>query len=136
MAGRVYRSRKQRMIAGVAGGLAEYFEVDVTLIRLLWVLVALCVGGGLVAYLIAWLLIPERPQRMPGDAFEEPPPLRERRLCRSRRRRVLGGVAGGLAEFLGTDVVLVRLAWVLLALCGGTGILAYIVAWIIMPEEP
>jgi phage shock protein C len=48
------------MIAGVAGGLAEYFGVDVILVRLLWVLVFF-MGGGFLIYLIAWLIIPENP---------------------------------------------------------------------------
>jgi phage shock protein C len=47
------------MIAGVAGGIAEYFNVDVSIIRLLWVLAIFAVGGGLLAYIIAWIIIPE-----------------------------------------------------------------------------
>lgn len=59
---RLYRSRKERMIAGVAGGLAEYFEVDPTIIRLVWALL-LIPGGlpGLLSYLICWIVIPEEP---------------------------------------------------------------------------
>jgi phage shock protein C len=56
---RVYRSRKYRVIAGVAGGLAEYFNVDVVLVRLLWVISIFAGGGGVLAYIIAWIVIPE-----------------------------------------------------------------------------
>lgn len=56
---RLARSKKQRIIGGVAGGLAEYFEVDVVLVRLLWVLAAFVGGGGVLAYIIAWIIIPE-----------------------------------------------------------------------------
>ncbi len=59
-----------------------------------------------------------------------------KKLYRSRRERILGGVAGGLAEYFDVDVTLVRLAWVMVALAGGFGLLAYIAAWVIMPEEP
>lgn len=59
-----------------------------------------------------------------------------RRLYRSDRDRILGGVAGGIAEYFDVDPTLVRLVWVLLGLAGGSGILAYIIAWIIIPEEP
>lgn len=59
-----------------------------------------------------------------------------RRLYRSDRDRILGGVAGGIAEYFDVDPTLVRLAWVLLGLMGGSGIPAYIIAWIIIPEEP
>lgn len=48
---------------------------------------------------------------------------------------MLGGVAGGLAEYLNTDPTLIRLLMVLFTFAGGAGLLVYIVAWIIMPEE-
>lgn len=53
------RSRRERIIAGVAGGIAEYFDVDPLLVRLGFVVLALAGGGGVVIYLIAWLIIPE-----------------------------------------------------------------------------
>ena len=56
---RLYRSKTNRIIAGVCGGLGDYFKVDPTLIRLLWVLLTLSGGAGLVAYIIAWAIIPE-----------------------------------------------------------------------------
>ena len=56
-----------------------------------------------------------------------------RRLLKSRADRMLDGVCGGVAEYFGLDSTLVRLAWVLLALVGGMGILLYIAAMIIMP---
>lgn len=59
-----------------------------------------------------------------------------RRLLRSRDERVLGGVCGGIGEYLGVDPVLIRLAAVLLVFAGGAGVIAYIVAWIVIPEEP
>jgi phage shock protein PspC (stress-responsive transcriptional regulator) len=49
-----------RLVAGVAAGLADYFGVDVTLVRVIWAIVA-CFGGfGVIAYLAAWLIIPEQ----------------------------------------------------------------------------
>ncbi|MDD3041893.1 MAG: PspC domain-containing protein [Methanosarcinaceae archaeon] len=58
----LYRSKKNRMIAGVCGGIAEYFDIDPTIVRLLWVLfVFLGVGAGIPAYIIAWVIIPEEP---------------------------------------------------------------------------
>ncbi len=67
-----------------------------------------------------------------------PPPQVEqpRRLMRSREDRVVGGVAGGLGAYFGIDPVIVRLVFVVLALAGGGGILAYIIAWIVIPEAP
>ena len=56
----LYRSKKQRMLGGVAGGIAEYFDVDPTLIRLLWVLAIFGWGAGILAYIVAWIIIPEK----------------------------------------------------------------------------
>jgi len=57
-------------------------------------------------------------------------------LTRPRHPRVLGGVCSGLALHYGWDVIVVRLLWAFCVLFGGTGILAYIIAWIVIPEEP
>ena len=58
---RLYRSKDERMLAGVCGGIGEYLEVDPTLIRLVAVLLALAGGPGVIAYIILWLVVPERP---------------------------------------------------------------------------
>ena len=59
MSKRLYRSKKEKMIAGVCGGMAEYFNIDPTLIRLGWVLFCAMGGSGIVAYIIAAIIIPE-----------------------------------------------------------------------------
>ncbi|HEX7225131.1 MAG TPA: PspC domain-containing protein [Candidatus Limnocylindria bacterium] len=60
-----------------------------------------------------------------------------RRLYRSRTDSIIGGVAAGLADYLGADPALVRVAWALIAIItGGAGIVAYVVAWIVVPEAP
>ena len=63
---KLYRSRSQRMVAGVCGGLAEYFNVDATLIRVLFLVLAVVGGSGLVIYLLMWIIVP--------DARKMPPP--------------------------------------------------------------
>ena len=60
---RLYRSKKERIIAGVCGGIAEYFNVDPTLVRLAWVVLALGWGTGVLAYIIAWIIVPENPKQ-------------------------------------------------------------------------
>jgi phage shock protein C len=54
-------SRTDKKIAGVCGGFAEYLDMDPTLVRLIWVIMALCVGWGVVGYLVAWIVMPEAP---------------------------------------------------------------------------
>ena len=58
-----------------------------------------------------------------------------KRLYRSRKDKILGGVCGGIANYLGVDPVIIRFVWILFALAYGTGIIAYIIAWIIIPQE-
>ncbi|MRR32246.1 PspC domain-containing protein [bacterium] len=58
---RLYRSRTDRVIAGVCGGIARYFNADPTLIRLLFVLGLILVGGTFWAYIIMMIVIPEEP---------------------------------------------------------------------------
>lgn len=61
MSKKLYRSQTNRKIAGVCGGLGEYMNLDPTVVRLIWVLLVFCAGTGLLAYLIAALIIPENP---------------------------------------------------------------------------
>jgi len=57
---RLYRSKKSRIIGGVCGGIGEYFDVDPVLIRLLWLILVFGFGTGVLAYIIAWIIIPEK----------------------------------------------------------------------------
>ena len=60
---RLYRSNTDKILAGVCGGLGEYFDVDPTLVRLLWVIVSVFMAGigGVIAYVLAWLIVPRKP---------------------------------------------------------------------------
>ncbi len=64
------------------------------------------------------------------------PAAPRRKLARSRTDKKIAGVCGGFAEYLDMDATLVRLLWIMLVFVGGWGLIAYIVAWIITPEEP
>jgi phage shock protein PspC (stress-responsive transcriptional regulator) len=67
MTRQLYRSRRNAVIAGVCGGLGEYFDVDPVLVRIIW-LIALFSGIGVILYFLCWLLIPQRPL---GQKVEE-----------------------------------------------------------------
>lgn len=62
--------------------------------------------------------------------------MEPKRLFRSRTDRVLGGVCGGIGKYFSIDPVLVRVGWAVLFFFGGAGLIAYIISWIIIPEEP
>lgn len=59
----------------------------------------------------------------------------EKKLYRIEEGKMLAGVCGGIAEYFNLDPTLIRLAWVVFSVCGGSGVLAYIIAAIIMPTK-
>jgi phage shock protein C len=70
---RLRRSRTERMIAGVCGGIAEYLNVDPTIVRLIWVLIAFLAGAGVLLYIIMWIIMPldmpEPPAQPPAQRY-------------------------------------------------------------------
>ena len=65
---RLVRPRVGRAIAGVCAGVAAYFDIDVTVVRLVWLLVGIMTGIGLLSYPIAWIVIPEEPLMLSAPA--------------------------------------------------------------------
>ena len=59
---KLYRSMADKKLCGVCGGIGEYFEVDSTLIRLLWVIFTFCGGAGLLAYIVCAIIVPQQKQ--------------------------------------------------------------------------
>jgi phage shock protein PspC (stress-responsive transcriptional regulator) len=130
---RLTRSRTEGKVAGVCAGIANYFDVDVVLVRAAWVVFSIVPGaviGGVLAYIAAWLIIPE-----PAGAE---PLAHGRRLTRSTTDAKIAGVCGGVAEYFGVDATPIRLLWVILSiLCGAIigGVIAYLIAWVIIPKR-
>src|SRR5437588_9483783 len=94
---RLVRRSSVGRVAGVCAGIAEYLDTDVTLVRLAWVVLSIVPGaffGGIIAYLAAWIVMPDAPGAEPAAAPAG------RRLTRSVIDRKLGGVCGGIAEYL------------------------------------
>ena len=60
----------------------------------------------------------------------------EKRLYRSTNNKMIAGVCGGVAEYFGLDPALVRLGWIVFCALGGSGVLAYIIAAIVIPKAP
>jgi phage shock protein PspC (stress-responsive transcriptional regulator) len=129
---RLTRLPAEGRIAGVCAGIAEYLGVDVTLIRILWLTLSIIPGsiiGGVVAYAVAWLVMPE------GAAAH----VAERRLMRSTTDRKIAGVCGGLAEYFGVEATPIRVLWVVVSLIPPVfcaGVVAYVAAWLILPKSP
>ncbi|MBS3137705.1 PspC domain-containing protein [Candidatus Woesearchaeota archaeon] len=59
---RLYRSKSDKVLGGVCAGIANYFEIDPVLVRLIWaIFTLLSMGLGIIAYIIAWIIVPEEP---------------------------------------------------------------------------
>ena len=130
---KLYRDTKRKLIGGVAAGLAHYFGIDPLWVRLIIIVLffnlviwAPVSGAILIAYIIMWIVVPS------SEQLEEDKSLKK--MFRSSEERVLGGVASGLAAYFGTDITLIRVLFVITTLLGGTGLILYIVLWIITPE--
>ena len=65
---RLVRPREGRKVAGVCLGIAEYFDIDVTIIRLVTLITAIATGVGFIGYLVAWIVMPEEPYLLPSQA--------------------------------------------------------------------
>ena len=59
---RLYRSRKDKILAGICGGVGKYLDIDPIIIRLIFIVLLLTVGSGILIYLIAWIIIPLEPE--------------------------------------------------------------------------
>ncbi|MFZ5827932.1 MAG: PspC domain-containing protein, partial [Bacillota bacterium] len=155
---RELRKSNDRKLMGVAAGFAEYFEMDKSLWRAIWAIGCIVMPPLLLAYLILGIVLPSAPygaQPAPGQHYTPPPPQEPaggpqgqsyeqgytgpqdqprsvKRMTKSRDRW-LSGVAGGMAEYLDLDPVLVRILFLLSLFIGGTGLLIYVVLAIIMP---
>ncbi|MBU4349173.1 PspC domain-containing protein [bacterium] len=70
MKNKLYRSTKNCVIGGVCGGIAEYFDIDPTLVRLLAILIFFFGGSGIIAYIIGWIIIPQNPNGNTEDNSE------------------------------------------------------------------
>ncbi len=205
---KLYKSRKDKMIDGVCAGLAEYLNIDATLVRVVWALLSLAGGTGLIAYVVAMIVIPVNPEHASlkeeerihhrpsfvwgillillgifilsreighfhcwpvpfgfgfGHIWKVLLPLcliligigylagmfsgtvdrvgaevkdRKKRLTRSATDKKIGGVCGGLADYLQVDATIIRLGAVLLALTNiPAALIVYLVLLIVIPRK-
>jgi phage shock protein PspC (stress-responsive transcriptional regulator) len=130
---KLYRDKKRRLVGGVAAGIAHYFSIDPLWIRLIFIVLLFDVfltfslsALVLIGYIVLWIVVPE------ADDLEEDKKLKK--MYRDPQDRVIGGVANGMAAYFNIDVTLVRVLFVLSILLGGSGLIAYVVLWIILPE--
>jgi phage shock protein PspC (stress-responsive transcriptional regulator) len=123
---KLFRDEKRKILGGVCAGLGHYFSIDPVWPRVLFALLVLGSYGGLIlVYIIMWIVLPSS-----ADLLDEPA---VKKMYRDPEKKVLGGVASGIAAFFGTDITVVRLLLVILAVIGGLGFILYVVLWIALP---
>ncbi|MBL7870453.1 MAG: PspC domain-containing protein [Cyclobacteriaceae bacterium] len=124
---KLQRDQKRKILGGVCAGLAHYFNIDPVWPRLLFALLVLgSYGGLLLVYIIFWIVLPG------SDNLEEEASVKK--MYRDTEKKVIGGVAGGVAAFFGVDVTVIRVLFVVFSFVGGLGLLTYIILWIALPE--
>jgi phage shock protein PspC (stress-responsive transcriptional regulator) len=154
---RLYRDLAHRKIAGVCAGLAQYFLVNPLVVRLIFLALVLLpnvfgiydhvpgtgifrhrfdFGGlALIAYVVLWIVLPKRDDApAPIDTLDFGGKLTGRKLFRDTDTGKVGGVAAGLAAYFQTDVVLIRVLFLVSLFLGGSGFIAYIILWVVVPE--
>lgn len=130
---KLYRDNNRKLVAGVLSGIAFYFNVDPLWMRLLYVLLFFGVwvlpsiaGFLFIAYIVMWIVLPA------SDELKEVKKIKK--MYRDPDGKVLGGVASGIAAYFGVDVVIIRLLFFASIFIAGTGLILYIILWIILPE--
>ena len=127
---RFHLSERDKKIAGICGGIAEYLEVDSTLVRV--IVVAACLVTGVfpfvVGYLIAWII-------MTSQASEGKKSMK--RLYLSETDKKIAGICGGIAEYMDVDPTIVRVVAVVGAILTGVlpFVIGYLIAWMIIPSK-
>jgi phage shock protein PspC (stress-responsive transcriptional regulator) len=143
---KLVRDTKRKLLGGVCAGIAHYFNVDPLLIRLLFLLFFMglpALSGGIfgadgmdvfgplsgisfLIYVACWVSFPGT------NTLEEDQNIKK--FYRDPDKKVVGGVAAGVAAYFGVDLGVVRFAWVLSVLLFGSGFLLYIILWLITPK--
>lgn len=128
---KLYRSSTNKKIAGLCGGIGDYFEIDPTFIRLILLFIGFftAVFPALIAYLIAILIVPIETKKKNKKEFSM--------LYRSKNNKMIAGVCGGLSEFFKIDVSIIRLLFVFITILTAVFplLITYLIAWIIIPQK-
>lgn len=130
---KLYRDTRRNLIGGVASGLGHYFGIEAIWIRLGFLafffgflIIPPATVGVLLIYIAMWAIVPE------NDNLEENPNIRK--FYRDPEQGVLGGVCRGVAVYFGINEMFVRLFFIGILFLYGTGVMAYIILWWVIPK--
>src|SRR5690349_20707806 len=117
---------QRKVLGGVCAGLGNYFNIDPLWVRLIFAILFFAYGFTLFVYIIMWIIVP--------GSYELDEPITGKKMFRDPERKVIGGVATGVGQYLNVDVIAMRIIFVIFTIFGGLGLFMYIVLWIILPE--
>ena len=144
---RLFRNENDKVIGGVCGGLANYFNLDATLVRIIFIIVALAFGTGILAYLILWIALPSSASAEMGAP--------RKKLFRDPDDKIIAGICSGIGNFFGVNAWIPRVLFLLPFLSvvfngnfwglGDFGhflrvgfspgsLIVYIILWLVIPE--
>lgn len=133
---RIYRSKDESVIAGICGGIAEYFDVDPVLVRLIWLALIFFGTMGIPLYIIAWIVVPLKKEASPGTAEDTKQSLPSYKpLLRTRDDRMIAGICGGLGKYFDKDPVIFRMLALLFLFTFGIGFWIYLLGILLIPSE-
>ncbi len=135
---RLFRDENNKVIGGVCSGLANYFNMDLVVVRVIFLLMFFSVGFGLIPYLILWFAVPSSATKSIGSV--------RKKLYRDTDGKMIAGVCSGLANYFGIKVWIVRALFLLPVLSmifewnhvffnvSPSSFIIYIIFWLVMPE--
>lgn len=126
------RDPYNQSLGGVCAGIARYFQLDATFVRILFVLALVLFGSGVLLYIILWIVIPEATNEERN--YFAPGFSSDRRLFRDPEHKAIGGVCSGIAAYFSLEITWIRIAFVLSFFIFGSGFLLYLVLWIVIPK--
>lgn len=115
------RNNNDRIIAGVASGLAEYFKIDPLITRILLVSLVFAGGFGIFFYLVCWIAMPKSSM---NESFNR------KKFYRDSDEKIIAGVCKGIANYLSIHVLYVRILFLVMIFIGGWGVILYLILWI------
>ena len=124
------RDPHNKVISGVCGGLGNFLNIDPIIARAGFLISFFVFGSGLLLYLILWVIMPEAtPDELPQFSGTS-----SRKLFRNTDDKMIGGVCSGIGSYLGVSEVVMRVVFIISFFAFGTGLLAYVILWLIIPE--
>ena len=115
------RNNNDRIIAGVASGLAEYFKINPLITRILLVSLVFAGGFGIFFYLVCWIAMPKSSM---NESFNR------KKFYRDSDEKIIAGVCKGIANYLSIDVIYIRIFFLAMIFIGGWGVILYLILWI------